>query len=91
VKKQKYPHLLGSKWTAAEPAFGWRHFQVLNRQTQGDQIFAEMEAACDPKVRFWLNAKLLKQRHLWRSGWQPLVAEVAAEAVAEVAAGGESG
>jgi tryptophan-rich hypothetical protein len=72
VKKQKYPHLLGSKWTAAEATFGWRHFRVLNRQNQAGMVFAEMAAACDPTVRFWINAKLLKQGHLWRSGWQPL-------------------
>lgn len=72
MKKQKYPHLLGSKWTAAEPTFGWRHFHVLNRKTQGKQIFAELGAACDPNVRFWINAKTLKQPQLWRAGWQPL-------------------
>uniref|UniRef100_B8HT21 TIGR02450 family Trp-rich protein n=1 Tax=Cyanothece sp. (strain PCC 7425 / ATCC 29141) TaxID=395961 RepID=B8HT21_CYAP4 len=73
MKKQKFPHLLGSKWTAGEETFGWRHFQVVNRKQVGDQLFAELVAACDPQVRFWINARvLLRQRNLWRAGWQSL-------------------
>lgn len=72
VKKQKYPHLLGSKWTAQETTFGWRHFQVVNRQNQGNLVFAELVATCDPTVRFWINAKALRDRELWHAGWQPL-------------------
>lgn len=51
---------------------GWRHFQVANRKNQGKLVFAELVAACDPAVRFWLNAKVLKNRQLWASGWQTL-------------------
>lgn len=72
MKKQKFPFLVGSKWTAQEATFGWRHFQVRNRKNQGNLVFAEMVAACDPEVRFWVNAKVLKQRSLWQAGWQPL-------------------
>jgi tryptophan-rich hypothetical protein len=72
LKKQKFPHLIGSKWTAQETAFGWRHFQVVNRKNQGSLVFAELVAACDPQVRFWINAKTLKQQALWQAGWQPL-------------------
>jgi tryptophan-rich hypothetical protein len=71
-KKQKFPHLLGSKWTAQHPTMGWRHFRVTNRKNQGTWVFAEMVAACDPGVRFWLNAQLLKDRSLWQSGWLSL-------------------
>lgn len=71
-KKQKFQHLLGSKWTAHETIWGWRHFQVVNRKNQGTWIFAEMVAACDPSVRFWLNADLLKDRSLWLAGWKSL-------------------
>ena len=35
-------------------------------------VFAEMIASCDPNVRFWLNAKQLKNRSLWQAGWQSL-------------------
>jgi len=59
-RKQKFPYLVGSKWTAQQKVDGWRHFQVVNRKNQGRWVFAEMVAACDPNIRFWLNAKLLK-------------------------------
>jgi tryptophan-rich hypothetical protein len=71
-RKQKYPHLVGSKWTARDKIEGWRHFQVMNRKNQGTFVFAELVAACDPTVRVWINAKLLWQRSLWQAGWQSL-------------------
>jgi len=71
-KKQKFPHLLGSKWTSVKTQFGWRHFQVVNRKNQGQWVFAEMVAACDPQVRFWINAKCLRDDSLWQAGWLSL-------------------
>ncbi|MBD2036763.1 TIGR02450 family Trp-rich protein [Leptolyngbya sp. FACHB-321] len=71
-RKQKFPHLLQSKWTAHQAVDGWRHFQVANRKNQGQWVFAEMVAACDPTVRFWVNARLLKDQALWQAGWQSL-------------------
>ncbi len=71
-KKQKFPHLVGSKWTAQQKVDGWRHFQVVNRKNQGKWVYAEMVAACDPQVRFWLNAKLLQDGFQWEAGWQTL-------------------
>ncbi|HAX79950.1 MAG TPA: TIGR02450 family Trp-rich protein [Cyanobacteria bacterium UBA11372] len=71
-KKQKFPHLVGSKWTAKQKTWGWRHFQVVNRKNQGDMVFAEMVASCDPNVRFWLNAKALKETSMWQPGWKSL-------------------
>ncbi|MBW4580224.1 MAG: TIGR02450 family Trp-rich protein [Tildeniella nuda ZEHNDER 1965/U140] len=72
ARKQKFPHLVQSKWTAHQTIDGWRHFQVTNRKNQGQWVFAEMVAACDPTVRFWVNARLLKHRSLWQAGWQSL-------------------
>ncbi|NJN30609.1 MAG: TIGR02450 family Trp-rich protein [Synechococcales cyanobacterium RM1_1_8] len=72
ANKQKYPHLLGSKWTAQENTFGWRHFQVTTRKNQGAWVFAELVASCDPTVRVWVNAKLLGDRQLWLPGWRSL-------------------
>ncbi|MGB8698422.1 MAG: TIGR02450 family Trp-rich protein [Thermosynechococcaceae cyanobacterium] len=69
---QKYPHLIGSKWTAQAPTFGWRHFQAVNRKNEGSVVFVEMVAACDPAARFWLNAQSLKDRQLWQPGWKSL-------------------
>lgn len=71
-RKQKFPYLVGSKWTAHQKVDGWRHFQVVNRKNQDKWVFAEMVAACDPNVRFWLNAKLLKDPSQWQPGWQSL-------------------
>ncbi|MEO0456101.1 MAG: TIGR02450 family Trp-rich protein [Cyanobacteria bacterium P01_A01_bin.114] len=72
AKKQKFPHLVGSKWTARQKTMGWRHFQVVNRKKQGEWVFAELVAACDPKARLWMNAQLLKNNRLWSAGWQTL-------------------
>lgn len=71
-RKQKFPYLIGSKWTSQHPTWGWRHFQVISRKNEGQLVFAELVATCDPNVRFWLNARLLKERHLWQPGWQAL-------------------
>lgn len=72
LAKQKFPHLVGSKWTAQQKTLGWRHFRVVNRKNQDGWVFAEIVAACDPAARFWLNAKALKNRQLWAAGWQTL-------------------
>ena len=45
---------------------------VVNRKNEGDLVFAEIKAACDDSVRFWLNAKALKRRSLWSPGWKTL-------------------
>ncbi|HEY9818767.1 MAG TPA: TIGR02450 family Trp-rich protein [Candidatus Obscuribacterales bacterium] len=70
AKKQRFPHLLGSKWTSLQSTWGWRHFQVVNRKNEQGWVFAELVASCDPTVRFWLNANALKDRHLWQAGWK---------------------
>jgi tryptophan-rich hypothetical protein len=70
AKKIKYPHLLKSKWTSTVKMWGWRHFQVINRQNDGEHVFAEMVSSCDSTVRFWINAKALKDRSQWQAGWQ---------------------
>lgn len=72
AKKQKFPHLLGSKWTAKQKTWGWRHFQVINRKNEGKWVFAEMMSSCDSSVRFWINAKQLKDEDLWEAGWKTL-------------------
>lgn len=72
AKQQKFPHLVGSKWTAQQTVEGWRHFEVVNRKNQGKLVFAEIMASCDPAVRLWINAQSLKNRNLWQAGWRPL-------------------
>jgi tryptophan-rich hypothetical protein len=72
AKKQKFPYLLDSKWTAKTKMWGWRHFRVVNRKNEGKWVFAEMVAACDPEVKFWVNARSLKDPVQWQAGWQTL-------------------
>ena len=72
AKKQKFPHLLGSKWTACQKTLGWRHFQVINRKNKDKWVFAEMVASCDSNARFWINAQQLKDQNLWEAGWKTL-------------------
>ncbi len=71
-KQQKLPYLVGSKWTARQSIWGWRHFQVINRTKQDKWVFAEMVASCDVQVRFWLNAQQLSQESDWLPGWRSL-------------------
>jgi tryptophan-rich hypothetical protein len=71
-KKQKFPHLVGSKWTALESTFGWRHFQVVNRKNQGEWVYAELVSSCDTQVRFWINAQILRDQRRWKAGWRTL-------------------
>ncbi len=71
-KQKKFPHLVGSKWTATRTHWGWRHFQVVDRQNRGKWVFAEMVASCDSQTRFWLNAAQLKDKSLWLAGWKTL-------------------
>ncbi|MEG3439111.1 TIGR02450 family Trp-rich protein [Pannus brasiliensis CCIBt3594] len=72
ANKQKFPFLLGSKWTAKQKTLGWRHFQVVNRRDQGKWVFAELVASCDPSARFWINAKQLKDPEIWEAGWKTM-------------------
>lgn len=74
-KRQKYPYLVGSTWTAQQAIDGWRHFEVVNRKSQGKWVFAELAATCDPNVRFWINAKTLTKSELWVAGWVSLTNE----------------
>ena len=71
-QQRRFPHLVGSKWTARQQTWGWRHFQAIARHDEGRLVFAEMVASCDPTARFWLNADQLKDRTLWEAGWKTL-------------------
>ncbi|KAJ7535425.1 hypothetical protein O6H91_12G032800 [Diphasiastrum complanatum] len=62
--------VIGSKWTAMEQTFGWRHFFVNSKQRGlGNDWFLEMVATCDESSRFWVNAHNLKDRKRWSVGW----------------------
>jgi len=80
--QRKWPHLVGSKWTARQPRWGWRHFHAINRQTLGKRVFVELVATCDAQTRFWIEARQLQDRQLWQPGWRPL-SELSEEALDE--------
>ena len=68
ARKQKFPHLLGSKWTALQKTEGWRHFEVVNRKNQGSWVFAELVASCVRRYAFGLMPNSSKNRALWAGG-----------------------
>lgn len=72
ARKIKFPHLLGSKWTAMQDVMGWRHFEVRDRQERQGMVFAELVSTCQSDVKVWVNAKTLRNRQLWRAGWLSL-------------------
>ena len=61
--------IVGSKWTALQRTFGWRHFRVTQKRKQGSEVFALMVATCDEATQLWLNVKNLKDRSRWAAGW----------------------
>ncbi|XP_057835065.1 uncharacterized protein LOC131045501 isoform X2 [Cryptomeria japonica] len=76
--------IVGSKWTARETTFGWRHFIVYSKQRgSAKDWFLEMVATCDKDTHFWINSKNLKSslhdiggpkfvwqdRERWSMGW----------------------
>ncbi|KAL4853668.1 hypothetical protein ACK3TF_005387 [Chlorella vulgaris] len=61
--------VIGSKWTAMERTFGWRHFRVMQKKGQGKGTFVLMTATCDESTQFWVNMQNLKDRDRWASGW----------------------
>lgn len=62
--------IIGSKWTALETTFGWRHFIVHTKQRgSAKDWFLEMVATCDKNTHFWINSKNLKDRGRWSMGW----------------------
>ena len=48
----------GSKWTALERTFGWRHFHVQQKQNTGKDVFVLMQSTCDRTTQFWVRAAL---------------------------------
>lgn len=61
--------VVGSKWTAMERTFGWRHFQANQKRKQGKETFVLLVSTCDTTTQFWINIKNLKERERWAAGW----------------------
>ena len=45
---------------------------MVNRKNEDGYVFAELESSCDRTIRFWLNAKILRDRRRWLPGWTTL-------------------
>ncbi|XP_024532659.1 uncharacterized protein LOC112346931 [Selaginella moellendorffii] len=62
--------VVGSKWTAMERTFGWRHYEARAKQRMSDkEWFVQMVATCDTTTQLWVNAQNLRDRKLWSMGW----------------------
>ncbi|KAL4452629.1 hypothetical protein ABPG75_008291 [Micractinium tetrahymenae] len=80
--------LVGSKWTAMERTFGWRHFRAVQKQGQGKGTLVLLQATCDESTQFWVNMQNLKDRGRWASGWLQKQEILALEAQQQAAAEG---
>ncbi|KAK9804343.1 hypothetical protein WJX72_008221 [[Myrmecia] bisecta] len=60
--------IIGSKWTAMQRTFGWRHFQVAQKRKDAKEVFVLLVATCDGSVQLWVNAKTLRDRASWAAG-----------------------
>merc|ERR1712023_143861 len=62
--------VVGSKWTAMERTFGWRHFRATQKRREGKSaVFVLLVATCDDTTQFWVDVKNLKDRQLFAAGW----------------------
>jgi len=61
--------LIGSKWTAMERTFGWRHFRATQNRKEGKCSYVLLVATCDEATQFWVDVQNLKDREKFASGW----------------------
>ena len=70
--------VVGTKWTALERTFGWRHFEVKEvthvlkadpTKKNGKQTYVLLEATCEASARLWVDIEILKSRRVWSAGW----------------------
>ena len=59
--------LQGSKWTSLKKLNGWRHYEVININKKEDSI--ELFAICDNDERAFINKNELKNKEIWKRGW----------------------
>lgn len=50
--------LSGSKWTARQKVFGWRHFEVKDKRKTSSAIYALLTSTCARDVQFWVKPNL---------------------------------
>jgi len=66
--------LVKSQWTSVEVYNGHRHHTIL--ETRGSMKKGNLECrlcnCCGESHDFWISAKELKNKSIWRKGWQTL-------------------
>ena len=56
-----------SKWTSLEKLNGWKHYEVIEIDKKNDKV--ELFAVCDRGKRVVVKTKDLKNKALWKRGW----------------------
>ena len=56
-----------SKWTSLEKLNGWKHYEVIEIDKKNDKV--ELFAVCDRAKRVVVKTKDLKNKALWKRGW----------------------
>ena len=55
--------IIGSKWTAMERTFGWRHFHATQKRKEGKSTYVLLVSTCDEKTQFWVMMRPLNSKH----------------------------
>ena len=56
-----------SKWTSREKLNGWKHYEVIEIDKKNDKV--ELFAVCDRGKRVVVKIKHLKDKAIWKRGW----------------------
>ena len=56
-----------SKWTSLEKLNGWKHYEVIEIDKKNDKV--ELFAVCDRGKRVVVKIKDLKDKAIWKRGW----------------------
>ena len=59
--------LYKSKWTSLKKINGWKHYEVANIDKKNKRI--ELLSICDKKNRVIVDKEDLKNKNIWRRGW----------------------
>ena len=65
----KLSRLEKSKWTSLKKINGWSHYEVLNIDKKNNKI--ELFAVCEKEKRVIIKIEQLKNKLIWRRGWEP--------------------